>query len=103
MAAEMSLQCSLVDRRELESNVVYARSMPDRRAGASAPERAINRDEIDQRPASAQLRQAELWLFALDAHSQDAAIKGEGPLAVENAKNDVIDSEYLEHCLSGLC
>jgi hypothetical protein len=81
--------------------MVYARPMPDRRARASAPERAINRDEIDQRPAGAQLSQAELWLFALDAHSQYAAIKGESPLAVENPKNDVIDPENLKHCRSG--
>jgi hypothetical protein len=43
MAAEMSLQCSRIDRRELESNVVYAWPVPDRRARASAPESAINR------------------------------------------------------------
>jgi hypothetical protein len=77
--------------------VVDVASLGARRGAAGAAEDAVDRDEVDQRAAGAQLDQADLVLAALDRAAEDVAVERERAVEVDDAQHDVVDLADPDH------
>ena len=61
-------------------------------AAARAAEGRVDRDEVDERAARAQLDEAELVEASLDRKAQGVAVEGEGAREVADADDDVVEA-----------
>src|SRR5258706_94437 len=59
-------------------------------------ERSVDRDEVDERPARAQLEQADLRLGAFVGASDDVAVESQHPIEIRDAQDDMIDPDQGE-------
>jgi hypothetical protein len=87
----------LVERLDAQAHVVHVAAFRAGRGAAGTAERAVDRHEVDLRPARAQVHEAEIVAAPLDGAADDAAVEVDHPLEVRHAEDDVVDLADLDH------
>lgn len=98
----MGADRGLVPRIDAQAEVIHVAAVRGRGAAAVAPEDAVDRHEVDQGAAGAQLHEADRVLAALDGAAEDAAVESEHRLEVEDAQHEMVDVADADHASSTL-
>src|SRR5690606_21600475 len=82
-----------VERLDRETEVIEVAPLAPRGRPAPSPDRAVHRDQVDQRAAGAKLDEPDLVPPPLDGAAEDVAVEGEHPVEVPDAQHDVVDPQ----------
>ena len=105
----MAVRCQLapdrrlVERVDPEAEVIQVAALRSRRRTACTPEHAVDRHEIDQRAAGAQLDQADRILATLDPATEGVDVEAKHRVQVDHAQDKMVDFPDVDHgaCVLG--
>jgi hypothetical protein len=97
VAREPLADRGFVQRLDAKTEVVEVASLPAGRRAAGPAELSVDRHEVDERVAGAQLDQAEILLAPLDRASERIAIEMQHALQIDDAQHEMVEGEETEH------
>src|SRR5213593_1712353 len=95
----MSKQRILIEGLNPQAEVIHIAPGFSRRSAAGAAEFAVDRDQIDQRDAGAQLHEAEFRSVALDMAAEDIAIKARHTRCITHAQYRVVEAQNMKNAV----
>ncbi len=98
----MGADARLVEGLDAQAVVVEVAPLAGRRRTAGAAEHAVDRHQVDQRLAGAQLHQADRLLAPLDAATEHADVEAEHRVEVDDAQHQVVDPADRDHAQAAL-
>ena len=93
----MPKNCLFIERVDAKAEVIEVVALRAGSGPASLPERAIERNQIDQSAAGAQLGQAEGGLLALDGAAKHVNVEAHEAGDIGGAQHQMVDTADLQH------